>query len=129
LVAEILAQTGRQIEYYPLDQYSSRQSEFQVLVHTTPTGMHGHDGDCLIGPEDFTSGQTVYDILYVPEETELLKRARQAGVDTLGGLGMLIHQGARSFEYWTGHKPDTKLFYKMARQALAARKLAQESQR
>jgi shikimate dehydrogenase len=48
----------------------------------------------------------VVDIVYRPLETPLLAAARARGLKTVDGLGMLIHQGARSFEIWFGIKPD-----------------------
>jgi shikimate dehydrogenase len=45
----------------------------------------------------------VMDMIYAPEETVLLREARAAGCRTLGGLPMLVYQGARAFEIWTGH--------------------------
>lgn len=48
------------------------------------------------------SSQTVYDVIYQPLETELLKRARQRGCATFNGLGMLVWQGALAFKFWTG---------------------------
>ena len=47
----------------------------------------------------------VLDIVYKPLETTLLSQARAAGARCLDGLGMLVHQGARSFEIWTGVNP------------------------
>lgn len=50
----------------------------------------------------FRSGQTVYDLIYNPRETMLLRRAALEGARALGGLGMLVHQAALAFERWTG---------------------------
>ena len=47
----------------------------------------------------------VVDIVYKPLETQLLQQARAAGARTVDGLGMLVHQGARAFEIWTGVAP------------------------
>jgi len=46
----------------------------------------------------------VYDLVYHPRETNLVKAAKELGYKASGGLGMLIHQGAESFEIWTGEK-------------------------
>ena len=45
----------------------------------------------------------VYDLVCNPIDAEFLKRARQAGARTIGGLDMLVEQAARQFEWWTGH--------------------------
>ena len=49
----------------------------------------------------------VYDIVYNPLNTELIKLAKKHGIQTIQGLDMLIYQGAKAFEIWTGKKPDT----------------------
>ena len=48
----------------------------------------------------------VYDIVYNPTKTELLKQTIKAGRRAIGGLDMLVYQGARAFEIWTGIKPE-----------------------
>jgi shikimate dehydrogenase len=58
----------------------------------------------------------IADIVYRPLETPLLVAARERGLTAIDGLGMLIHQGARSFEIWFGIKPDVA----KARQRLLA---------
>jgi 3-dehydroquinate dehydratase/shikimate dehydrogenase len=59
-------------------------------LHLDP-GLHSDQGRAL-----------VYDLVYNPRETRLLRDARQAGFDTIGGLEMLVAQAERQFEYWTG---------------------------
>lgn len=122
LAAEIAAKTGGRLETHDLKTYRALHREFDLVVHTTPAGMQGRETECLVDPDAISPGQTVYDIVYVPEETELLKRARAAGAETVGGLGMLVHQGLRSFEAWTGQRPAAELFYGAARRALEARR-------
>ena len=51
----------------------------------------------------------VFDIVYNPLETRLLKEARKIGCKTLGGLDMFVNQGALAFEWWTGKKPNLNL--------------------
>ena len=50
------------------------------------------------------AGQCVLDIVYNPRRTRLLNEAQQRGCKTVEGLGMLLHQGAKSFELWTGRQ-------------------------
>ncbi|MGH8983299.1 MAG: shikimate dehydrogenase family protein, partial [Acidimicrobiia bacterium] len=70
-----------------------------LLVNATPLGMHGERPP--FDPALLRRGQFVYDTVY-PAETPLLAAARAKGVAAAGGLGMLVHQGALSFELWTG---------------------------
>jgi shikimate dehydrogenase len=75
---------------------------FDLVVNATPLGMHGEPPP--FDPTRLRSGQFVYDTVY-PAETPLLGEARARGADAAGGLGMLVHQGALSFELWTGCAP------------------------
>lgn len=76
-----------------------------LIVQATTLGMEDqseHDW-----PIDFCRPMAIVaDIVYRPLETELLRAAKARGLATADGLGMLIHQGARSFELWFGVKPD-----------------------
>jgi shikimate dehydrogenase len=84
-----------------------------LLVNATPIGMKKED-PCLIPADKLHSGLLVYDLIYNPAETELLRRARAKGAAVSNGLGMLLYQGARSFELWTGKDAPVELM----RQAL-----------
>jgi shikimate dehydrogenase len=64
---------------------------------------------------------TVYDLVYNPQETRLLSRARVAGATAIGGLGMLVHQGALAFKLWTGHGAPIGVMQAAAREALQQR--------
>jgi shikimate dehydrogenase len=72
-----------------------------LIVNATNLGLH--EGDALPWHPGarFESGQVAYDVVY-NRETEFLRLAREQGARAIGGLGMLIHQGARAFELWTG---------------------------
>ena len=75
------------------------------IVNTTPVGMAKHPGTpfatAWLRPD-----QWVADIIYFPEETELLRNARALGCRTLPGIGMAIGQAARAFEHFTGREAD-----------------------
>lgn len=78
-------------------------SGFDLLVNATSVGMWPQS-DASPWPDwlPMPSHWTVYDLVYNPLETRLLAQARAAGVRAVGGLGMLIHQGALAFKLWTG---------------------------
>jgi shikimate dehydrogenase len=80
-------------------------STFQLLVNTTPVGMTP-DTDHSPLPENLNLPRDIiiYDLVYNPRETKLIKEARALGVQATTGLGMLIEQAALSFEIWTGHE-------------------------
>lgn len=74
-----------------------------LLVNSTSVGMSPYiTGDPLPPNLTIPPHLTVYDLVYNPRETQLLKRARAAGATAIDGLGMLIHQGAEAFRLWTG---------------------------
>lgn len=71
-----------------------------LLINATPIGMK--ESDPLIADEKFLhKNLLVYDLIYNPEETKLLKLGLQKGARVSNGLGMLLYQGAASFELWT----------------------------
>lgn len=75
-----------------------------IVINATSIGMKPNDAETPIKRGLLHSGLTVFDIVYEPLETRLLREARLAGAKTIDGLSMLIHQGAASFEIWTGLK-------------------------
>lgn len=86
-----------------LEQHAN---EADLLVNTTTLGMWPHV-EASIWPDDrpLPADLAVCDLVYRPLETKLLRQARSAGAATIDGLGMLIAQGALSFEMWTGRWP------------------------
>ena len=75
-----------------------------MLVNTTSSGMDEAQ-PLLINQEWLQPETIVYDIVYTPPITKLLKAANEKGCSTIEGIGMLIHQGAIAFERWTGVEP------------------------
>jgi len=78
-----------------------------LLINATPIGMKESD-PCLIKKEQLHPGVLVYDLIYNPEETKLLKIAKEVGSPTANGLGMLLYQGMIAFEIWTGNTAPLK---------------------
>ena len=74
-----------------------------LILNATSLGLKPDDASPLDEQQfSFKQARAVYDMVYRPAETKLLKTARAAGCKTANGLGMLLHQGAASFEIWTG---------------------------
>ena len=87
-----------------LDDLKACIMESDILLNGTPVGMPGNPG-CLIPDESFFHpGLVVSDMIYEPRETELLKMARRAGLQTFNGMYMLLYQGAAAFSFWTGQE-------------------------
>ena len=75
----------------------------EILVNATSVGMHPADDQTPVNADLLHAHLTVFDIVYNPSPTRLLKEAGLAGAKTIGGVEMLVSQGAISFEKWTGH--------------------------
>ncbi|MBA7509720.1 Shikimate dehydrogenase (NADP(+)) [subsurface metagenome] len=73
-----------------------------LLVNATSMGMKKGD-PCVVDPGYLHKDLFIYDVVY-NRETPLIEAAKKRGLKALGGIGMLIHQGAASFEIWTGQK-------------------------
>lgn len=75
----------------------------RLVVNATPLGMHPRT-DATPWPDagDFGPAHTVYDLVYAPAETRLLREAAARGARAIGGMAMLVGQAAASFERWTG---------------------------
>ena len=80
-------------------------AECRGAINTTPVGMAKYPGvpfpAALLSPEHW-----VAEVIYFPQETELLRRARKLGCRTLAGTGMAVYQAVRAFELFTGIEPD-----------------------
>lgn len=76
-------------------------ADVDLIVQATPAGMRGQP-DLRLNYEQLRSGQTVYDIVYEPRETQLIQEARKHGCTAITGDEMLARQGAAAFEIWTG---------------------------
>jgi 3-dehydroquinate dehydratase/shikimate dehydrogenase len=77
---------------------------WDVLVNCTPVGMYPRVDETPLDPSLLT-GRSVYDLIYNPPATKLMRDAAARGLQTLGGLEMLVGQAREQFEWWTGSKP------------------------
>lgn len=79
-------------------------SEIALVINATPLGMTPDVESSPVeeAQKDALIGKIVYDIVYRPLETKLLKMAKQVQADIIDGVPMLIHQGSKAFELWNG---------------------------
>src|ERR1019366_3669278 len=75
---------------------------FDAIVNCTPVGMHPR-GDSPLGSAELNC-RIVMDMIYRPRTTELLRRARQRGIEIISGLEMFLEQGFAQYEIWTGER-------------------------
>jgi shikimate dehydrogenase len=92
-----------------------------LIVNCTTIGMKysSQEGQSPLSIEMIPGGAFVYDLVYNPSPTPLLQLAQEAGAHTLGGLAMLVYQGAASFELWTGRKAPLDIMLNKAKEILA----------
>lgn len=87
-------------------------SDINILVNTTPIGMQGRGADYTPVEEEqlrtLPQGAIVYDVIYNPKKTILLKLAQKNGYRTINGVDMFIHQAVAAQQIWTGQTPDFK---------------------
>ncbi|MDY6893071.1 MAG: shikimate dehydrogenase [Chloroflexota bacterium] len=91
-----------------------------LLINCTPIGMKhsASEGESPLDEKLIPKGIMVYDVVYNPLETPLLAAAKRAGANTLGGLSMLVYQGALAFELWTGKEAPVDIMMNVAKSAL-----------
>ena len=92
---------ARKAKAHVLRQSALGKARFDVIINTTPCGMAGMKPALPI-KESELNASLVFDMVYTPLETPLLKLAKARGLAVIGGLEMFVQQGARQFEIWTG---------------------------
>jgi 3-dehydroquinate dehydratase/shikimate dehydrogenase len=92
---------ARQAKAKALKHEQFAKARFDVLINSTPCGMAGNKQALPIEPNELNAG-LVFDMVYNPLETPLLKLAGSRGIPVISGLEMFVQQGARQFEIWTG---------------------------
>jgi shikimate dehydrogenase len=106
--------TQARLSAMPLDarrlQVLLSERPIDLIVNTTPLGMAPRE-EASPWPDEISLplGAFLYDLIYNPPETVLLKAARSVGLRSANGLGMLIEQAALAFERWTGRTPPLQL--------------------
>ncbi len=87
----------------PLGSLSLLVKKAELIVNATPVG---NDGESVLFPVEWiTPGQFVFDLIYQPPVTPLLRGAREQGARAINGLTMLLFEGLAAFEIWTGQTP------------------------
>lgn len=93
-------------------EYIRDLSEVQILINTTPIGMQGRSADMTPVEEaelkTLPQGALVYDVIYNPKKTLLLRLAERNGYRIINGVDMFIHQAVAAEKIWTGRTPDFK---------------------
>jgi shikimate dehydrogenase len=104
---------------YSLQELNKLVQQADIIINCTSVGMRSGDPRLLEG-RLLSSRQAVFDIVY-NRQTELLRDARAVGAVAVDGVMMLVYQGAKALEIWTGKKAPANVMEKAVREALAAR--------
>ncbi len=101
------------------DTLSKHINDSAILINATSVGMYPHADATLVTAAMMHHDLVVFDIVYNPMETQLLKEAKRAGVkDIVNGVKMLVYQGAESFKIWTKEEPPIAVMEKAVTDAL-----------
>ena len=104
------------------------KQQFDVIINATPVGMNGNKQSPL--EEKELNTKYVFDLVYTPAETRLIKMARAKNMQVIPGLEMFVQQGARQFEIWTGKPaPIAEMAYVVTKalERRAAEEVAEET--
>jgi len=94
------------------DTINESLKKADILINATPIGMYPRVEDTPIAKDMLNADLFVFDVVYNPLETRLIREAAEIGCQTLGGLDMLVNQGILAFEWWTNQKPKKSLMKK-----------------
>lgn len=104
----ISAKTGCQVCLFDNDDHTALRdsiAQSYLLINATSVGMVPDIDDTIIKDTSlFHPELVVADVVYEPQETRLLREAKAAGCQTFNGMYMLLHQGAKAFQIWTGQE-------------------------
>jgi shikimate 5-dehydrogenase len=91
---------------------------YDLLVNATPLGMQPDVQTTPVAAEQLRAGALIFDTVYRPLETRLLREARTRGCETVDGLHMLVHQAVEQIRLWSGSTPSAKTLRQAALAAL-----------
>ncbi len=120
LVKELLTTFGNKVRYGGLSRsrIKAELEDADILINATSVGMHPNEDKTPIDQNLLRSKLTIFDLIYHPLETRLLREAKAVGARTIDGLAQLVYQGAASFEIWTGRSAPVDVMMKAAREKL-----------
>jgi 3-dehydroquinate dehydratase/shikimate dehydrogenase len=119
--AERAEQLAKRLQCRWVKWEDRRKVEADVVIHGTPIGMHPHVDETPLAAADLRPSTVVFDAVYNPEETMLLRGARQRGCTVVSGVEMFVRQACLQFKLFTGHDGPAALMRDVIKQALAVK--------
>lgn len=110
---------AEEVKCKAVDWHARHSVNFDVLINCTPVGMHPNVDEAPCHFSILKPGAIVFDTIYTPETTLLIREARARGCDTITGVDMFVRQAARQIELFTGLLPDTEAMRVIMRKALS----------
>ena len=95
--AKLSKQSGAKV----IKREAIAKTTFDVILNATPVGMAENSAEQILGPDDLKT-RYVFDLVYNPADTPLIRMARAQNIQVITGVEMFVQQGARQFEIWTG---------------------------
>lgn len=116
----VLPECRASVSVSPFRRYALREAleDADILVNATPLGMSPNVADSPVNCDLLRPDLLVFDSVYNPLKTRLLREAERAGAKTVSGLGMLVFQGAAAFKLWTGREAPEDLMTRAVEQNL-----------
>jgi shikimate dehydrogenase len=119
-LAENVSSVG-EVKWTGLEDLPQLVARSDILINTTSVGMIPDTEQTLVSADMMHSSLVVFDLVYNPLQTKLLKEAKKAGAITIDGIRMLVLQGAASFSIWTGITPPVDVMERALRDILKKR--------
>ncbi|WP_100406721.1 shikimate dehydrogenase [Bacillus solitudinis] len=110
--------TNHDIIATTIEEAATELNQFDIIINTTSVGMSPNIEDIPVSLDKLKADCVVSDLIYNPIRTKLLIEADKRGAKILDGVGMFVNQGALSFEYWTGQKPNRERMAQLVYQKL-----------
>jgi 3-dehydroquinate dehydratase/shikimate dehydrogenase len=112
-------QLAEEVKCKAIDWHARHSLFFDILINCTPVGMHPNVDESPVHFSILKPGITVFDTVYTPETTLLIREAKSRGCEIVTGVDMFVRQAARQFELFTGQTPDVEVMRDIMRRALS----------
>ncbi len=97
-IMDIHSRIGNKVRVVSFDDIPSE--EYDLVVNSTPVGMYPNSDECVISEDIISKCKVVYDTVYNPLDTKLIKIGKSCGVTVKGGIDMLVYQAVVAHKYW-----------------------------
>lgn len=110
---------AEEVKCRTVDWHARHNVAFDILINCTPVGMHPNVDEAPVHFSVLKPGVIVFDTIYNPETTLLIREAKSRGCETITGVDMFVRQAARQFELFVGLEPDQAVMRGIVRRALS----------